>query len=99
MKLQLLIAEGAVLRGITATQLVQVDAVHHLDPVAHGRHAANSRTAATRSRAGTLQPGCGRPGPCSSTNGTGPSPIRFLSRAVAITTASGSAVSSVVGRP
>ena len=36
-------------------------------------------------------PGRGSPGSGSSTNGTGPSPTRFLSRAVAITTASGSA--------
>ena len=80
-------------------ELVEVDAVHDLDAVADAHAGANSRTAATRARWGTTQPGLAAPGRSSSTNGTGPSPTRFLSRAVAITTAAGSAWASVVGSP
>ena len=36
-----------------ATELVKVDAMHDLDPVTRLHHAANSRTAAIRSRAFT----------------------------------------------
>src|SRR5581483_5022638 len=98
--LELLVVHRAVVLGVTASELVEVDAVHHLDPVACDRahELANSRTAPIRSRAATSQSGRAAPGWSRSTNGTGPSPTRFLSRAVAMTTASGSTPASIVGR-
>src|SRR5450755_1016506 len=89
--------EAAVEGRVAAPELVEVDPMHDLDAVAV--HATNSRTAAARSSAAIVQPGRGAPGAWSSTNGTGPSPTRFLSRHVACTIASGSASVSVTGSP
>src|SRR5581483_7447111 len=90
----------AVLLGVPPPDLIEVGAVHHLDPVSGVRaHSpANSLTAASTSRSGTGEPVFGNPGRSSSTNGTGPSPTRLLSVRVACTTARGSAPSIVVGR-
>src|SRR5207237_721275 len=84
-QLQLIQGDRAIVRRVAAAQLVQVDAVHDLDPIAHRRHAVNSRTAAINNRGSTSHPGFGSPGASSRTNGTGREPSRFLSRAVAIT--------------
>src|SRR6202035_2933378 len=82
--------ERSVVARITAAELVEVDPVHDLDPIAagHGHQLASSRTAAIRSRGAIMLPVSGWPGSGSSTKGTAPSPTRFLSRAVAMTTAS-----------
>ena len=59
----------------------------------------SSRTAASTSAAPTSWPWTTSPGARTSTNGVGPSPTRFLSRAVARTTASASTPSIEVGSP
>ena len=98
--LQLGEIEASVMLGVAAAQLVQVDPVHHLDSdPAHPRHWISSLIAARSSAGGTVWPINGSPGLGHRTNGTGPSPTRFLSRAVAKITASTSTSSSVVGSP
>src|SRR5207248_9104414 len=47
----------AVVSGIAAAELVEVDAVHHFDPVAYCHSFANSLTAACRAPGCTAQPG------------------------------------------
>src|SRR5947209_11856361 len=99
LQLELLEAHRSVVGWVAASELIEVDSVHDLDSVPDATHGTNSRTAETSARGGTWHPGRTSPGRSSSTNGTLRSPRRFLSRAVAITTASGSAPSSRVGRP
>ena len=78
--LELGVAERTVERRIAPAQLIEVDAVHHLDPVVkHGLgHRASSLTAAATSGWDTGQPVRTAPGASSNTNGTGPSPQPLL---------------------
>ena len=78
--LQLGVGQPAVVLGVAAAQLGQVDSVHHLDAVAHGVHVANSFRAAASASGSTAWPWLTVPGASTSTNGTGASPRRFLSR-------------------
>jgi len=84
--------------GIAAPELVQVDAVHHLNPVARAQPI--SSTIASRTLSGsTRSPSRGSPGADRSTKRTPPA-SRFLSRPRASRIASGSTSPSIwVGRP
>src|SRR5207248_7051916 len=97
--LELVQRQPPVVGRIPAAQLVEVDPVHDLDPIADAHPVTNSRTAPLSAPRETPCPGRGAPGASSSTNGTGSEPSRFLSRAVASTTASGSTPFRLVGSP
>src|ERR1039458_8178566 len=71
--------ERAVENRITAAELVEVDPVHDLHPVALAHHSTSSATAARTSSTGTSQPVRTSPGSLMSTNGVRDPPTRFLS--------------------
>src|SRR5215207_4648400 len=79
--------EAAVVLGITATEDVQVCAVHDLDAVVGGRAQRSSSTAALTISPRSATPVRTSPGRSTSTNPT-PSAPAFLSRSIAASTAS-----------
>src|SRR6185437_593923 len=85
-------------RRVAVAELVEVDAVQHLDDGPLGAHRASSSTAARSASGETACPSLTSPGAFTSTNGTS-APVRFLSRATASITDSTSTSSRRTGSP
>ena len=103
-ELELVEGQVAVERRVAPAELVEVHAVHDLDAVARTHLGADSRSPARRSPRARRRPPPARrsapsPGASQRTKPTGSAPVRFLSRAVAARTSSGSIPSIDTGRP